>query len=106
MTDAFIPDPDIRDEREARRYALDVEGQTVVVLYNEAAGGLLITETLTPPSLEGRGLASRMARHVLGDIRSRGLMVLPTCPFFAHYLGKHREWSDIVHPAYRAALGL
>ncbi len=106
MTDAFTPDPDIRDEREARRYALDMDGQTAVVLYNETAGGLLITETLVPPPLEGRGLASRMARHVLGDIRARGLVILPTCPFFADYLRKHREWVDIVHPAYRAALGL
>lgn len=99
-------DPEIRDDRQARRYELEVEGKTAVVLYNTVEGGLLITETIVPEALEGRGIASRMARHVLADLRARGLMVLPTCPFFSSYLHKHREWTDVVHPTYRTILGL
>lgn len=99
-------DPDIHDDRDARRYELTIDGLTSVVMYNEAGGGLMITETIVPPALEGRGIASRMARHVLEDIRQRGLVVLPTCPFFAAYLKKHQEWTDVVHPSYRLALGL
>lgn len=100
-------DPDIHDNREAHRYELTVDGQTAVVMYNEVGGGLLITETLVPVPLEGRGIASRMAKHVLADIRERGLLVLPTCPFFAGYLQKHPAGhADIVHPSYRIALGL
>jgi predicted GNAT family acetyltransferase len=100
------PEPEIRDDRERHRYELTIEGQTAVVLYNPVQGGLMITETLVPKPLEGRGVASRMARHVLGDLRDRGLQVLPVCPFFSAYLKKHPEWTDIVHPHYRAALGL
>jgi predicted GNAT family acetyltransferase len=99
-------DPDITDDRETHRYELTVDGQTSVVQYNEVGGGLLITETLVPVPLEGRGIASRLAKHVLTDIRNRGLVVLPTCPFFAGYIRKHPEWADIVHPGYRLALGL
>lgn len=99
-------DPEIHDNAEAHRYELTVEGQTAVVIYNTVAGGLLITETIVPPPLEGRGLASRMARHVLEDIKARGLVILPTCPFFAGYLKKHPEWAEQVHPSYRIALGL
>ncbi|MGO4408706.1 MULTISPECIES: GNAT family N-acetyltransferase [unclassified Brevundimonas] len=99
-------DPDIHDNAEARRYELTVDGETAVVLYNPVAGGLLVTETLVPVPLEGRGLASRMARHVLADLKQRGRVILPTCPFFAGYLKKHPEYGDLVHPAYRTALGL
>lgn len=99
-------DPEIHDDRDRRRYELIVDGQTAFVAYNEAGGGLLISETLVPVPLEGRGIASRLARHVLTDIRARGLVVLPTCPFFAGYLKKHPEEADIVHPDYRRALGL
>lgn len=106
MSATHTPDPDIRDNAEAHRYELEVEGQTAVVVYNPVAGGLLVTETLVPEALEGRGIASRLARHVLGDIRARGLVILPTCPFFAGYLKKHPEHADIVHPGYRSALGL
>ena len=99
-------DPEIRDDRAARRYELTIDGLTAVVTYNEVGGGLMITETLVPQALEGRGVASRMARHVLEDVRRRELKVLPTCPFFAGYLKKHPEWTEVVHPSYRLALGL
>ena len=99
-------DPDIRDHRDGHRYALDIDGETAVVIYNEVAGGLLITETLVPEALEGQGIASRMARHVLDDVRARGLKVLSTCPFFAGYLQKHPEHADVVDPRYRAILGI
>ena len=99
-------DPDIRDNEEARRYELTVDGETAVVIYNPVAGGRLITETLVPIPLEGRGVASRMARHVLADLKAKGLLILPTCPFFSGYLKKHPEYADQVHPTYRAMLGL
>jgi predicted GNAT family acetyltransferase len=99
-------DAEIRDNREAKRYELEVDGQTAVVIYNPVAGGLLITETIVPIPLEGRGIASRLAKHVLADLRARELLILPTCTFFAGYLKKHPEYADLVHPNYRAALGL
>jgi uncharacterized protein len=102
----IMAETEILDDRTAHRYSLQVGDQTAVVLYNHTAGGLMITETIVPEALEGEGIASRMARHVLEDIRARGLLVLPTCPFFAGYLRKHRDYADIVHPGYRIALGL
>lgn len=95
-----------RDNAEDRRFEYEVEGGTAVALYNLVQGGVMITETLVPPELEGRGLAGTLARHVLADIKTRGLVILPVCPFFAAYLQKHPEWREIVHPAYRASLGL
>lgn len=99
-------DPEIRDNEEAKRYELTVDGETAVIIYNPVAGGRLITETLVPVALEGRGIASRMARHILADLKAKGLVVLPTCPFFSGYLKKHPEYADQVHPTYRAMLGL
>ena len=64
-------DPEIRDERDAKRYALTVDGQTAVVTYNLVQGGLMVTETLVPVELEGWGIASRLARHVLADVKGR-----------------------------------
>ncbi len=99
-------DPEIRDNEDAKRYELTVDGETAVVIYNPVAGGRLITETIVPVPLEGRGIASRMAKHVLTDLKVKGLLILPTCPFFSAYLKKHPEHADQVHPTYRAMLGL
>ena len=99
-------DPDIHDNASRSRYELAVDGETAVVTYNLSPPNLMITETLVPVPLEGRGIASRMARHVLADLKQKGLLILPTCPFFSAYLKKHPEHADQVHPTYRAMLGL
>ena len=38
--------------------------------------------------------------------RERGEQVMPVCPFVAGYIVKHPEFHDLVHPAYRATLGI
>ncbi|PZU00679.1 GNAT family N-acetyltransferase [Brevundimonas sp.] len=99
-------DPDIRDNAELKRYELPVDGDVAVVTYNLSPPNLMITETLTPERLEGRGIASRLAKHVLADAKARDLLILPVCPFFSAYLQKHPEHADVVHPTYRGILGL
>ena len=101
-----MTDPDIRNNAEAHRYELDVDGQTATVAYNLTGPKLMITETLVPTALEGRGIASRMARHIIDDAHGRGLVILPVCTFFGHFFQKHPDQADVVHPDYRTALGL
>lgn len=101
-----MSDAEIRNNAEAHRYELPVEGDVAVVTYNLSEPNLMITETLVPVPLEGRGIASRLAKHVIADARERGLLILPVCPFFSAYFQKHPEYADVVHPTYRGILGL
>jgi predicted GNAT family acetyltransferase len=101
MTDAAVA-----DNPALNRYELPVQGLVAHVAYNLAPPNLMITEVVTPKALEGRGIASRMAAHVVEDARARGLLILPVCPFFAAWLKKHPEHADVVHPSYRNSLGL
>ena len=99
-------DPEIRDNADRHQYELPVEDDVAVVTYNLSAPNLMITETLVPERLEGRGIASRLAKHVIADAKARELLILPVCPFFSAYLQKHPEHADVVHPTYRGILGL
>lgn len=99
-------DPLIRDNTEAKRYELDIDGQVAVVTYNLTSSNLMITETIVPQSLEGQGVASRLAKHVIADAQPRHLLILPVCPFFSAYLQKHPEHAEAVHPTYRGILGI
>ncbi len=101
-----MTDPDIRDNHEAHRYELAIGDQVAVVTYNLSGQNLMITETLVPEVLEGQGIASRLARHVIADAGERGLLILPVCPFFSAYLQKHPEHAAVVHPTYRGILGI
>lgn len=106
MTDPESREPDIRDNADRHQYELPVESDLAVVTYNLSPPNLMITETLVPQRLEGRGIASRLAKHVIADARARDLLILPVCPFFAAYFQKHPEHADVVHPTYRGILGL
>ena len=99
-------DPEIHDNADRHQYELPVEDDVAVVTYNLSAPNLMITETLVPQRLEGRGIASRLAKHVIADARARELLILPVCPFFSAYLQKHPEHADVVHPTYRGILGI
>lgn len=101
-----MTDADIRDNIERHRYELPVGGEVAVVIYNLSGSNLMITETLVPVALEGQGIASRLAKHVIADARDRNLLILPVCPFFSAYLQKHPEHAEVVHPTYRDILGL
>ncbi|MFC5342751.1 GNAT family N-acetyltransferase [Brevundimonas staleyi] len=97
---------EIHDNKDLKRYELKVGDQVAVVTYNLSEPNLMITETLVPEALEGQGIASRLAKHVLADAKERGLLILPVCPFFSAYLQKHPEHAEAVHPTYRGILGI
>ena len=99
-------DPEIHDNAELKRYELPVDGEVAIVTYNLSPPNLMITETLVPERLEGQGIASRLAKHVLADAKARDLLILPVCPFFSAYLKQHPEYADVVHPTYRGLLGI
>lgn len=99
-------DPEIHDNAELKRYELPVDGELAIVTYNLSPPNLMITETLVPERLEGQGIASRLAKHVLADAKARDLLILPVCPFFSAYLQKHPEHAEAVHPTYRGILGI
>ena len=53
---------------------------------------------------QGRGLASTLTRSALDDIRAKGLLVTPLCPYTASYIRKHPEYLGLVDERHRAAV--
>lgn len=45
---------------------------------------------------EGRGLASRLVRFALDDVRENGKRIIPHCPYVAAWLKKHPGTYDDV----------
>jgi hypothetical protein len=91
------PDVVVCDDPGAARYELFVAGELAgfadYVLSGET---MTIPHAEVEPRFEGRGLGSRLARFALDDVRSRGLSVVPRCPFMAAYLKRHPDYADLV----------
>jgi hypothetical protein len=88
------------------RFEVTLGGETAFAEYSLLRGALILPHTVVPVALEGRGVGSALARTALGYARQHGLKVKPICPFMAGYIKKHAEWQDLVHPDFRARLGL
>jgi predicted GNAT family acetyltransferase len=86
----------VRDNKERRRFELDVEGRVAFANYRMLDDAVIITHTETPPALRGRGIASELVRGALQLIRADRRKVIAGCSFVADYLQQHEEYADMV----------
>ena len=108
MTDAS-PQPaiEVSDDREATRYVIAVDGEPAgFAQYRDRGRALAFVHTEIDDRFEGQGLGGRLVSAALDDVRSRGLVVLPFCPFVRGYIARHHEYLDLVPETQRAQCGL
>ena len=85
------------DVPDASRYELQLGDRLVgFVDYRVRDGRLVLTHTEIDEECEGRGFGGRLAAGVLEDVRRKGLVVTPLCPFLARYIELHPEFHDLV----------
>jgi predicted GNAT family acetyltransferase len=87
---------EVRHNEAERRFEIAAAEGLAVLTYRRADGVVVLTHTIVPPALEGRGLGSRLVHAGLGWARSNGLRVVPQCPFVAAYIERHPEERDLV----------
>jgi predicted GNAT family acetyltransferase len=96
---------EIVNNEAAHRYEARVDGVLALVQYRRQGERIVFLHTEVPEVLEGRGIGSALARHVLDDAREQGLTVVPRCPFIAEYIRRHPDYLPLVEPSERARLG-
>ncbi len=52
--------------------------------------------TVITPAHEGKGLAGRLVRYALDDVRSRGVRISPTCWYVAGWIDRHPDYVDLL----------
>jgi uncharacterized protein len=82
------------------RYEIWVNGELAgYTQYLLRRGRIAFIHTEVYEPYEGMGLGSQLARAALDDARSRGLSVMPFCPFMADFIERHLdEYRDLVAP--------
>src|SRR5690348_17067687 len=87
---------EVVDNRKANRFEIRLGDEFAFVTYRRSDSKIAYVHTEVPESLEGHGIAARLARHALDFARANGLDVIPLCPYVSAYIGRHPEYADIV----------
>ncbi len=82
----------IHNEKDMR-FEIHLEDKTAFVQYKLFDGGIAYMHTDVPPELEGKGIASTLAKYVLDYAQNNGLRVKPYCPYINAYINKHPEYQ-------------
>lgn len=90
--------PAIRHDGARHRFAVDVDGHEGFVEYAREGDVLVITHTVVPPEIGGRGIAGQLVKAALEHARAAGLRVRPDCSYAAGYLQRHGEYADLLAP--------
>lgn len=72
-----------------------VEGQRCVADYRLSGQIVIMTHTLVPPALEGRGIAAALVHAALSWAQAEGLKVEPACSYVRGYMKRHPEWQAL-----------
>ncbi|MCG2621880.1 N-acetyltransferase [Arthrobacter sp. I2-34] len=78
------------------RYELHDGGVIGFTKYRLGEGKVIFIHTEVDDAYSGQGLASKLARYALDDVRASGRRIVPLCPYIASWLRKHHDFDDIV----------
>ena len=92
-----MPKPNtVRDNRAEAEFELVVDGHRAIAAYQLEGRTIVLTHTMVPAAIEGRGVGSKLIRGALDAARDRGLNVVPQCPFVRDYIARHPEYRDLL----------
>lgn len=96
-------EPEVKDNPSASRFEVHVDGELAgFAEYKLKTGQISFTHTEVDDRFSGQGLASKLVRAALDEVRGRELAVLPFCPYVRGWIAKHPDYVDLV-PADRRA---
>lgn len=82
-----------------RRYEILVDGQRAgLTAYRDRGVRRVFFRTEIDEAFAGQGLASRLVRQALADVRASGMRIVAVCPYVAQSLQRDDEFADITDP--------
>lgn len=79
----------VRDNPQASRYELDVDGQIVFAIYRREGPTLYIHHVEAPPPLRGTGAAGQLMEGIVEIAGADGLTIVPLCSYAAAWMRRH-----------------
>ena len=90
---------DVTHNADLARYELELEGELAQLTYERDGDRMVMTHTLVPPAIEGRGVAAALVERAVADAADQGLTVVPACSYVAAWLRRNPEAAGTVEVA-------
>ena len=87
--------PDIAHDAARQRFATETDGQTAYLEYEQADDVMVITHTIVPSAIGGRGIAGDLVRTAVEYAKAEGLKVDPRCSYADGWTRKHPEYEAL-----------
>ncbi len=88
---------EVLDVTERSRYEILVDGTFAgFTRYRHHEGALVFDHTVIKDEFAGQGLASKLVRATLDDVRAQNVRIVPLCAYVASWLEKHPDYADLV----------
>ncbi|HSD17834.1 MAG TPA: GNAT family N-acetyltransferase [Thermomonas sp.] len=86
---------DIAHDPARHRFTAEVDGETAYLEYERGDDVMVITHTIVPPAIGGRGIAGDLVRAAVEHARAEGLKVDPRCSYADGWMRKHPEYEAL-----------
>ena len=88
----------VEDDPERERYVARVGNDDVAyTVYHLRHGDIyFFVHTEVMPGYSGQGIAEKLVREALDDVRAKGGHIVPLCPYVNAFVNKHPEYDDLV----------
>ena len=84
--------PEVRDNREASRYEILLDGEVVGFAdYRVHDDVVIFPHTVITPEKRGQGLGEILVAGALEDVRTKGRRVVASCWFVAEFIGDRAQ---------------
>ena len=82
-------DVDVQHLPDQSRFESVVDGTTAFLAYERQGGTVVMTSTIVPAPIEGRGVAGELTRTAVAWARAEGLEIDPQCSYVRGWLARH-----------------
>jgi predicted GNAT family acetyltransferase len=86
----------MRDNKDAHRFELEVDGGIVFANYRRSETSVLITHVEAPMRLRGTGAAARLMQEIATNARETGVKLRPLCSYAAVWFRRNRSFADVL----------
>lgn len=93
-----MPTTTVTDRPDRDRYVLEVDGRLAgYTIYRVRAGNrYFFPHTEIFEEWAGSGVGRTLVQHALDDVRAKGGLVVPICPFVWGFIQSNPEYQDMV----------